>query len=589
MKIMRRTATLFVAMALMFVFIPTRVFASDVQFVIYHTNDIHGRAEGTPEKDEDGQVNDTGSIGYARYKEIMADDRVNPAIDRVLVLDAGDAVHGTLFAQLSAGENIIDLMQMVGVDAMACGNHEFGYGPVQLKELDNRAASGFPLMAANVKTTAADTPFFKVNHKEFAAGGKKIVVFGIATPETKLKAHPNYTRGLSFGAGPDEQDLDAFISTVQAVIDALRPGTDCLIMLGHLGVEKSSPIRTDTLIPGLSGLDLVIDGHSHTVCQEKIKDRDGREVLVVQTGNYFENIGRITVTFSDGQVSAQAGIISFKEVRHLQGDAEILDRIKAFNDETAEEMSKEIGRTASRLDHSEKRGQDQIALLRVQETNLGNLVADSMRKATGADLALVNGGGIRAGLEKGVISFGDAVAVLPFGNLITVIELTGRQILDALKHGAGDYPAPSGGFPQVSGLSYVIVTRGQGEEEVFVDVDEVMVGGMPLDPAKTYTLATSDFLAAGGDDYKMFQDARQVLLHGLLLEAFIDEIKTLTREAGEQGFSYKSSGRIRVRNLSELGLDIPTGESASLILSGMLYLVLAVLLLMAAGRKARGK
>ena len=504
-----------------------------------------------------------------------------------MFLDAGDAVHGTLFAQFSSGESMIELMGMVGVDAMTCGNHEFDYGAVQLKELETQAAAaGFPIMGANVTKTDSGLPFFGVNVKEFDVAGRKVIVFGVTTPETKYKAHPNYTKGVSFGAGDSEQDLDAFAAKIQAVIDGLPPA-EVVIMMGHLGVDMSSPIRTTTLLPKLKGLDLVIDGHSHTADYKmKIKDKEDKEVLVVQAGKYFEQIGRILVEFDAGEIRFTPEHITFKDVRGLEGDPAILAKIKAFNDANAAELGKVIGKTATKLVQSgDFRGKENVQLVRVQETNLGNLVADSLRKATGADVALTNGGGIRANIEPGEITFGDAVSVLPFGNLITVIRVTGQQIVDALKHGAGGYPAPMGGFPQVSGLTFVIETEGLGDKEAFKGIADVKVGGTPIDLKKTYTLATNDFMAVGGDNYTMFEGAEQVLLHGLMLEAFIDEIKALTKAAGAEGFTYGTDGRIKVRNLSEVEPAVPTGETAVYLVSGVLFFAVAALLLLTSRRK----
>ncbi len=570
MKILRKMMVALLVIALMVMLLPTSVFALEKSVVIFHTNDIHGRAEG----------NDDSIIGYARYKEIIEAEKL--VSDEVIVLDAGDAVHGTLFAQFSKGENIIELMNMVGVDAMACGNHEFDYGADQLKVLEGKAS--FPIMAANVKKGTAD--FFSANHKTFEVNGKKIVVFGISTPETKVKAHPNYTKGVSFGAGDTEEDLAAFAATVQATIDSLKGDADFLIMMGHLGVDMSSTIRTTTLLPLLTDLDMVIDGHSHTVYDELIKDKDGKEVQVVQTGSYFANIGKVTLTVGDEVKIKEVDTLSAKDVASVEGDAAIKALVDQFKKDNEEELTKPIGKTATLLEQfGEFRGSARRA---VRETNLGSLVADSLRKATGADVALTNSGGIRANIEAGVITFGDASTVLPFGNLITVIRVTGQQIVDALTHGAGGYPSLGGGFPQVSGMSYVIVTEGVGEEETFVRIDDVLVDGKPIDLKKSYTLATNDFMVVGGDGYTMFEGAEQVLLHGLMLEAFIEEIEALTKAAGGidgKGFTYAADGRIAVKSLEELEPTVPTGETMTYVFAGVFFLATAGLFLALGRRK----
>lgn len=571
MKILRKMMVALLVIALMVMLLPASVFAADKTVVIFHTNDIHGRAEGSD-----------SVVGYARYKEIIEAEKL--VADEVIVLDAGDAVHGTLFAQFSLGESIIDLMNAVGVDAMACGNHEFDYGADQLQVLEGKAS--FPIMGANVKKGAAN--FFGTNHKTFEVDGKKIVVFGIATPETKVKAHPNYTAGVSFGAGSSEEDLAAFAVTVQAVIDSLKDDADFLIMVGHLGVDMSSTIRTTTLLPLLTDLDLVIDGHSHTEYDHLIKDKSGKEVQVAQTGFYFANVGKITLTVGDEVGIDSVALLAAADLASIEGDAAILALIQQFKDDNEAELTKPIGKTATLLEQfGDFRGSD-VALVRDRETNLGDLVADALRNATGADVAMTNGGGIRANIDPGVITFGDANTVLPFGNLITVIRVSGQQILDALAHGAGGYPSPGGGFPQVSGMSYVIVTEGKGENEKFLKISDVLVDGKPIDPKKSYTLATNDFMAVGGDGYTMFEGSEQVLLHGLMLEAFIDEIKALTTAAGGMegpGFTYKVDGRIAAMSLGELEPTVPTGETMTYVLTGVFFLATAGLFLALGKRK----
>ncbi|HHW93508.1 MAG TPA: bifunctional metallophosphatase/5'-nucleotidase [Clostridiaceae bacterium] len=532
MKNFRKLAIVVVIVALMVMMLPAAfAFADEGTVVIFHTNDIHGRAEGAAPVDKDGNPVESGAIGYARYKTIIEEEKALG--HKVLVLDAGDTVHGTNFATLSNGESIIELMNMVGIDAMTCGNHEFNYGPERLKELEGMA--NFPIMGANI-TKEDKSSFFEANHKIFEVEDLDIAVIGVTTPETKVKADPRYTEGLSFGAGPTEDDLDAIVQGVQAKIDAVEDDVDCVVLLVHLGVDKESAIRSDLMIPKLKDVDLVIDGHSHTTFDEGtvIKDADGSDVLLVQTGSYFENIGKVTLTFEDDELkSKEAALIKFADVRDKEGDAEVQKKIDDFNKANDEVLKKVIGQTATELDGEREH-------VRAGETNLGNLITESILKASGADVVLTNGGGIRASIPAGEITMGDAMTVLPFGNLVTVIKVSGQDIIDALAFGSKSYPEPAGGFPHVAGMTFKIVTDAEGK---FSKIDEVTVGGQPIDPTKEYTLATNDFLASGGDGYEMFGGKEQVTLLGLMLDIFVDEIKTLSKDGA---FTVEVDGRLTI-------------------------------------------
>ena len=566
MKIVRKMMVALLVIALMVMLVPATVFAAEQKVVIFHTNDIHGRAEASDDV-----------IGFARYKTLVEMEKLALSPDQVLVLDCGDVTHGTNFATLSRGENIIELMNMVGVDAMACGNHEFNYGPDQLKVLE--AQADFPIMAANI-TKADASSFFAVNSKIFdVTSDVKIGVFGLATPETRLKASPKYTKGLDLGAGPTDKDLNVFATLAQGQIDALKAaGADYVVALGHLGVDSESVIRSDLLIKKVQGLDLFVDGHSHTVKEkgDLVKDKTGKDVLLVQTGSHFANAGKVTLTF-DGKTlkAASAELIHVADLATLAADESIANKIDAFNDANAVILEEVIGETAVELDGAREH-------VRTGETNLGNLVADSLLHATGADVAICNGGNIRETIPVGKITRGMALDVLPFENTVVVIKVTGQDLVDALAVGAGSYPGTAGGFPQVAGMSYVIVTKGVGEEETFVEISDVLVDGKPIDLAKEYTLATNDYLAIGGDGYTMFEGAEQLILLGLMMDIFAEEVGNLSKDGP---FTYATDGRIAVRSLEELEPTVPTGETMTYVFAGVFFLATAGLFLALGRRK----
>ncbi len=493
---------------------PDDLVDEEVMISIVHTNDTHGRIV------EDGYA---GNIGFAKIATLIENKRAeNP---NTLVLDAGDALHGQTIAQLNEGESVVKIFNEIGYDAMTAGNHDFNYGKERLLELSEMAE--FPILAANIYADSYENFLPEYVIKE--VGGVKVGIFGLATPETKFKSHPKNTEGLEF--------FDSVI-IAKLMVAELENQVDVVVALSHLGMDQSSTERSDLIAEYVDGIDLIVDGHSHTVLEEGMMVGD---TMIVQAGEYDKFLGVVDMVVEGSNVkSITPSLIPQEEgiaVEPHAGVTEIIEEVQEENNLITEEVvvSSDIKLEGSR------------EFVRTGETNLGNLITDAMVDFTGADLALTNGGGIRASIEAGEITVGDVITVLPFGNYVVTIDVTGAELLEALEHGYSAYPESLGAFPHISGMNVVI----DPDQEVGSRVVEVTVDGEELDPEATYSLATNDFLAAGGDDYTMFGDNEITALYPGLDEILIEYIK----EYGTEGSPVE--GRIQtIDEVSYLSLNL---------------------------------
>lgn len=432
-------------------------------------------------------------VAYGRSKieeENLSDTcELNPY---TLVVDAGDTFHGQTIATLNKGESVARLMNEMGFNAMAPGNHDFNYGCEWLVELE--ALTDFPILAANVKKD--DGSGLLDAYVILEVGGLSIGVFGLATPETTSKTNPNNIKGLIF-TDPTE--------AARQVVEALQDETDIIIALTHLGMDGSSIDTSIKLAETVEGIDLIVDGHSHTVLEQGNRVRS---TLIVSTGEYGQSLGIVDLYYKDGQiVSIEARLLGMDSAAAIAPDEAIVSMIEMIEADQVEELMRVVGSTAVALEGAREK-------VRTGETNLGNLITDAMVSATGADCALLNGGGIRASIDAGEITVGEIINVLPFGNYVITKRVTGADIKAALEHGTSAYPELAGGFPHVSGMRFVMdLTREPGSRVV-----DIFINGQPLDLDKQYILATVDFLAAGGDPCTMLKDAPVVGEYGTLDE-----------------------------------------------------------------------
>ena len=459
------------------------------ELIIFHTNDMHSRIQDTDDNKQ--------SIGLAELAAaVKATKAKNPA---TLWLDAGDTFHGMPIITISRGESMVPLLNAAGYDAMTAGNHDFNYGSKQLERLAKQLK--FPILDANVVRRSNGKRPFKP-YKIFKLNGIKVGVFGLSTPETAFKTNPKNVTEVEF-LNPVEVSKE--------MIKALRPKCDVLIAVMHMGVDASSEFTSERIARETDGIDLIVDGHSHTVLTEGIRVKD---TLIVQTGCYEHFLGKATIEVEDHKIiSKKSELLTADEIRAINPvpDKQVLAVLKDVNSK-AEVLLNEV------VAHSDKELSSERLLVRRNESELGNLTADAFRWAAKSDIAIINGGGLRADLPKGDVRKRDIMAIFPFGNTLRVAEIKGSVIRAMLEHSVEYYPASFGGFLDVSGLTFSYDPTQPGGHRV----KEISIGGHPLDENKNYTIALADFQTYGGDDYTMLKGAKIVGELGTFDEVFAD-------------------------------------------------------------------
>ena len=556
-KKMKKIASFLTAITVLLALIltfPVTAFAAETEnlgVVILHTNDVHCGFEA-----DDSTF---GAADLAAYKARLESEGYD-----VILADAGDFVQGGVIGTLSDGEYPMQIMNELGYDVAIPGNHEFDFGMDNFLKLANEAK--FPYISVNFTDLRTNEKPFSA-YKIIEAGGLKIAFIGLTTPETPSSSTPtnfmdengNYIYGFLGG-----DDGTALYTAVQdAINSAYADGADYVFAIGHMGDyvydEKWS---SRTVIEHTSGLSAFIDGHSHSVLEDFVEDKDGKSVPLASTGTKLENIGEITITDnemtceliekSDYTVSADENTAENKAYRNMT------DFIAGINAQYGELIGTVVARTDVELTINDPETGERA--VRSAETNLGDLCADAYRAATGAEIALVNGGGVRANIAVGDITYGNIIDVQPFGNSLCVVEATGQQILDCLEMGALHCPEEDGSFIQVSGLTYQINKSVPSSVKTdkdgnFIGVDgeyrvcNVFVGEKPLDLNKTYTVASHNYyLLSYGGGMTMFRDCKLVAKEiALDNQALIDYItENLGGTVGEKYSNPRGSGRIKV-------------------------------------------
>ncbi|HFI0457613.1 TPA: cell surface ecto-5'-nucleotidase Nt5e [Streptococcus suis] len=489
-----------------------------VEAVIIHTNDVHGRI-----------LEEKSVIGDSKAAAVIEEERAK--VENTIVVDAGDAFQGLPISNSTKGEDRANIMNEVGYDAMAVGNHEFDFGMDQA--IKYKETLNFPLLSANTYVDGARVfEASTIVDKTPTIVGDEFVVIGVTTPETATKTHPKNVEGVTFTDPITE--VNKVIDEVEARALADNRVYNNYIILAHLGVDSTTPVewRGSTLAQALSENSklagkrvIVIDGHSHTVEATTY----GTNVTYNQTGSYLNNIGKVTL--KSNQLLGEASLISAAEAKTVTPNAKIEALVAAIQAKYEAENAQVV------IENNPVELNGDRSNVRVRETNLGNAVTDAIYAygQTGfsnkTSLAVTNGGGLRATIAKDQpVTKGDIIAVLPFGNIVSQITVTGQQIADmfakslsATLQADKETGAPvldenglplleaSGGFLHISGAQVFYDTTLPAEERVLLIGILNPETGLyeELDPTKTYYLATNDFLAAGGDGYTMLGGARE--------------------------------------------------------------------------------
>lgn len=488
---------------------------------ILHTNDVHARVDqfdgsGNTCDEEEAAANECVG-GAARVK--AAADAVRSEVANSILVDAGDQFQGTLFFNQYQGGEAQEMMNLLGYDAMTIGNHEFDSGPGTLGSF--LRGINFPAVSANMDVSAEPELAGLIQpYAVLDVNGEKVGVVGVTTVETGILSSP----------GPNVVFNDAAAS-VQAAVDELTgQGINKIVVLSHLGY-----LADQDLAKAVTGVDVIVGGHSHTVLSNTAEDAsgpyptvvdasDGAPVLVVSNGSYARTLGRLNVSFdADGVVTNFSGDPIALDSSITQ-DETVQARVDALAAPVDSLKSQVIGSAAVDLD-------GERTTCRFAECTMGNLITDAMRWKTqgeGVQLAITNGGGIRASIAAGDVTVGDVLTVLPFGNLISTFELTGEQVVEALENGVSRAENPdnegTGRFPQVSGLSYVWDPASPvGSRIKAVDVMNEDGTYQQIDLTATYKVASNDFMRGGGDGYEVFVNAANAYDFGPSLDEAVQD------------------------------------------------------------------
>lgn len=478
---------------------------ADYTLHVIHINDLHSRIEPINRFDSTCSAEDNAEGkcfgGVARVKTMINQLRAELDGQNVIVLDAGDQYQGSLMYTTYKGDVEAEMMEKIGFDVMAVGNHEFDDGDEGLLKLIDNVS--FPVISGNLDVSQSNILADKVqNHVVLEVGGEKIGIVSALAVDTVETSSPS-------DAVIFQNEIDS-ISADVATLTA--EGVTKIIALTHVGLPKDLEIAA-----AVPGLDAVVGGHSHTYLSASDPDRagayptfasqeDGTLVPVVQAYAYSKYVGHLELNFDDeGNLTYASGDTILLDAS-VEEDAEIVARVAELAGPIEEMKTRIVAEAAEAIEGSRD-------VCRAMECPMGNLVADAMLdrvKDQGVQIAIQNGGGLRSSIDAGEVTMGEVLSVLPFQNTLSTFEVTGAQILAALENGVSQVEEGAGRFPQVAGMSFTVdLTQAPGSR-----ISNVMVGDAALDPEATYGAVSNNYVRNGGDGYRMFRDAMNAYDYG---------------------------------------------------------------------------
>lgn len=463
---------------------------------ILHTNDTHSHHE----------PNSAGDGGAARQATVV--EQIRAEVEPVLLLDGGDRFTGTLFHQQYRGQDNIQIMNALGYDAMTLGNHEFDDGDEVLAAFID--GLNFPVVTTNVDFSESEILAGKVQpYVILDVNGEQVAIIGLVTPDTPFLSSP----------GDELVFNDDLAGATQTAVDEITAtGTNKIILVTHIGLDADLEVAQNT-----TGVDIIVGGHSHTLFSNtyvasqaeypvETQNANGETVIIVQAGSNNTYLGRLDVEFDAEGILTDWGGDTILLSRYIAPDPDVEAIITAMAGPIEELRATPVGQSAVFLVGDR-------AVCRAMECNLGNLITDSMRWETGAQIAITNGGGIRANIPDAPtpadvaletpeeVTLGEVLTVLPFGNLVSTMELTGADVVAALENGVSLVEEGAGRFPQVSGIRFTFdPLQPAGSRIVSVEVQGENGDFTPIDPEATYTIVTNDFTRRGGDEYTVFAE-----------------------------------------------------------------------------------
>lgn len=568
-RITKKLFAIVLCLVLMMGCVSLTVFAdSDGDIIVLYTNDTHCSTENF-------------ALLAAYRVELTQKGHT------VITVDAGDAIQGEIIGSLTEGAAIVDIMNAVGYDYAVTGNHEFDYTVDTLLSLADEAE--YEYLCANFSYIPEDRDIFAPYAIE-EIGGKKIAFVGIATPETYTKSTPTYFQDENGNFVYTFFENDIYAKVQNAVDNAIAQGADTVIAVGHLGIDAvTDGYKSTDILANTVGIDAFIDGHSHQRIEgDFYKNKLDEDVILSSTGSKFESFGMLTIN-EEGTITTELIDPSAIDVTALSENAKAAyDEVKGMIDTYNAEFDylfEIVGESEVYLTENDSNGN---WIIRHAETNLGNFVTDAYLAVTGADIAFVNGGGVRAEVKEGLVTRKAIMDINPWNNEMCVLKVSGAKIIDALEYGVSAMPTNFGSFPHVGGISFEVHTYVESpvvtdELGDFVSIKEgaerrvrnVKVGDAPIDEEKLYTIVGSCYMLQLSG-YKMFDGAEVVSAADELPTDTEMLVKYFTENLGgkltaDKYGNIEGDGRMTVvREKQEENVTPPTGDNGVAVWFGLL-------------------